>query len=58
MELVICEKWTQHVSNPTEKWFLDYVARSPRDADVHLTAKWCAEFIPTPAYLIGLQVWG
>lgn len=42
MKLVICEKWTQRVSNPTEKWFLDYAVRSPRDAGVHLTAGWCA----------------
>ena len=43
MKLVICERWTQpHVSEPTEKWFLDYAVRSPRDAGVHLTAGWCA----------------
>src|SRR5690606_31803529 len=29
VELTICEKWTQYVQPPTEKWFLDYVVRSP-----------------------------
>lgn len=38
MELTICERWTQYVQQPTEKWFLDYVVRAPRDAGVHLTA--------------------
>lgn len=38
MELTICERWTQYVQVPTEKWFLDYVVRSPRDAGIHLTA--------------------
>lgn len=38
MELTICEKWTQYVEQPTEKWFLDYVVRSPKDAGIHLTA--------------------
>lgn len=41
MELTICEKWTQYVQPPTEKWFLDYVVRSPNDAGIHLTAGWC-----------------
>lgn len=41
MELTICEKWTQYVQPPKEKWFLDYVVRSPADAGVHLTAGWC-----------------
>lgn len=40
MELTICERWTQYVQPPTEKWFLDYVVRSPRDAGIHLTAGW------------------
>lgn len=42
MELTICERWTQYVEPPTEKWFLDYVVRSPRDAGIHLTAGWHA----------------
>ena len=46
MELTICEKWTQYVQLPKEKWFLDYVVRSPRDAGVHLTAGWhCYQLI-------------
>lgn len=42
MELTICERWTQYVDPPTEKWFLDYVVRTPRDAGIHLTAGWHA----------------
>jgi hypothetical protein len=42
VELTICERWTMYVQPPTEKWFLDYVVRSPRDSGVHLTAGWCA----------------
>jgi len=42
MELFICERWTQYVEPPTEKWFLDYVVRSPRDSGIHLTAGWHA----------------
>lgn len=38
MELTICERWTQYVQEPKEKWFLDYVVRSPKDAGIHLTA--------------------
>lgn len=38
MELTICERWTQYVRPPTEKWFLDYVVRSPKESGVHLTA--------------------
>jgi hypothetical protein len=30
------------VPEPGEKWFLDYVLRSPRDAGIHLTAGWHA----------------
>src|SRR5690606_35519868 len=40
MELTICEKWTLYVKPPTEKWFLDYVLRAPRDAGMHLTGSW------------------
>lgn len=42
MELTICERWTQYVQPPSEKWFLDYVVRAPRDSSVHLTAGWSA----------------
>jgi hypothetical protein len=42
VELTICERWTQYVEPPTEKWFLDYVVRSPRDSGTHLTAGWHA----------------
>jgi hypothetical protein len=31
-----------YVEPPQEKWFLDYVIRSPRDSGVHLTAGWWA----------------
>lgn len=41
MELTICEQWTQYVNPPTEKWFLDYVVRAPKDAGIHLTAGLC-----------------
>lgn len=40
MELTICERWTMYTPKPTEKWFLDYVVRSPRDSGVHLAAGW------------------
>jgi hypothetical protein len=40
VELTICERWTQYVQPPKEKWFLDYAVRSPQDAGVHLTAGW------------------
>jgi hypothetical protein len=42
VELTICERWTQRVDPPTEKWFLDYVLRSPRDSSIHLSAGWHA----------------
>lgn len=42
MELTICEKWTMYVQPPTEKWFLDYAVRSPKDSGVHLTAGLCS----------------
>lgn len=42
MELTICERWTQYVEPPTEKWFLDYVVRAPRDSGIHLAAGWHA----------------
>lgn len=49
MKLTICEQWTQEVSEPTEKWFLDYVLRSPKNAGIHLTAGWCAYSSLQPA---------
>lgn len=51
MELTICERWTMEVGEPGEKWFLDYVLRSPRDAGIHLTAGWHAY-----ASILGLEI--
>lgn len=53
MELTICEKWTQYVEPPTEKWFLDYVVRSPRDAGIHLTAGLNAYLTVASLYPLG-----
>jgi hypothetical protein len=39
----IVERFTMHLDDkPEDKWFLDYVLRSPRQAGVHLTAGWLA----------------
>lgn len=53
MELTICETWTQYVPQPTEKWFLDYAVRSPKDAGVHLTAGWHAYRAAAACYTVG-----
>ena len=42
MELTVCERWKMEVGEPSDKWFLDYVIRSPKDAGTHLTAGWQA----------------
>lgn len=42
MELTVLEKWTMYAQDPSDKWFLDYVVRSPRQAGIHLTAGWHA----------------
>lgn len=39
----ICERWAMKLESSTgDKWFLDWVLRSPKEVSSHLTAGWCA----------------
>jgi len=40
VELTICERWTQYAQPPSgdQPWWLDWAARDPKNAGIHLTA--------------------